>query len=211
MSSQYGFDGFDDDQQVKRQRIMADVVKVVAELDSGFFFCGCVALHDLCPASDAGPNQVPIGVAGDADGEFIDEGVLFRAWADQAHVAHDHVGQLGDFVQAAFAQEVAQSCDAFVVGLRELGGSIFLLDHGAEFPDAKGPTMQTGAHLTVEGGALGVQFDGDGHQHAQGNPGGGQSDNDDEVDQALEAVVGGVAVGLPQGVTQGKRAFATRQ
>ena len=77
---------------------MRHVIQVIAELDA----CGVgtvgVALLYLRPAGESWAYQMAVGVAGDGGRKVAHKSGLLRAWANQAHVAHEDVEELRQFV-----------------------------------------------------------------------------------------------------------------
>ncbi len=91
--------------------------------------------------------------------------------ADEAHVTHQHIPELGKFIQAGAAEELTDTGDAGIVFVFEDAAFGLVVDqmlqfvrignHGAEFPDPEGATFDTAAQLTVEDGTRIVELDGD--------------------------------------------------
>src|SRR5579859_4477624 len=96
-------DGQDDDPQVEAQRPVLDVVVVPLDPvgDRGL----AAQAVDLGPAGDPGFDPVAVLVAGYLAHEALDELGPLRPRPDQAHVAAEHVQQLGELVQGGVAQE----------------------------------------------------------------------------------------------------------
>lgn len=93
-----------------------------------------VAIY-LRPSRDAGTDLVLDHVTGDLFFKLLYEKWALRPGADEAHLAFQHVKQLGQLVHTRFADEFADRSDAWVVGCRPrffLIGS-FLNCHRAEF------------------------------------------------------------------------------
>ena len=93
---------------------MFDVVKIVFDFYLGLFGVGGIALGDLSPARNAGFNDVAVVVEGDFLNKLVDKYFLFGAWADKAHVAFEDVPELGEFVDAGFANDVSDAGDTGV-------------------------------------------------------------------------------------------------
>jgi hypothetical protein len=93
--------------------------------------------------------------------DAVDEVLALRAWAHQAHLALQHVPELGQLVHARAAQEPADPCDARVGGAAELRAlRLCIGQHAAELDDAERPAAQADALLTEEDGTGG----GEAHQ-----------------------------------------------
>ncbi len=148
---------------------------------------------DLPPAGDAGADEValvlPVLVVLDDLGQL-------GARSDEAHLAREDVEELGELIQAGFAQEAAEFGDAGVVldlvaefavlvaeELELLAVGIEL--HGAELVDGEGCAAAADAGLLEDGGSGGVAADGDGDQGKERAEEGQQDERADEVDQAF--------------------------
>ena len=120
-----------------------------------------VAAVALGPAGDAGAHVVSSGLLGAVQGEVLwQEG----AWADEAHVAAEHIPQLGELVEGRGADEAAYGGEAVGVG-EEVAGGVAAVGHGLEFDEAEDFAVEAGAVLAEEGtGAVvgEVEPDGDG-------------------------------------------------
>lgn len=94
----HGLDGFGCNQQVQRERVVRHVIQVVAEFDARGVSAVSIALLHLGPASQAWAHEMAVGVAGDGGGKVAHKRGLLGARANQAHVAHEHVEELWQFV-----------------------------------------------------------------------------------------------------------------
>ena len=153
---------------------MRDVIQVVAELDA----CGVrtvgVALLHLGPAREAGTYQVAVGVARNSGRKVAYKSRLLRAWANQAHVAHEHVEELRQLVQTATAQQASHAGDAWVFGLCKVhAGGLQAMHHAAEFPKREDFTISAHAGLRVKRRTLGVKAHCQRDACHQGQPQGG--------------------------------------
>uniref|UniRef100_A0A0N4Z3F3 LigA n=1 Tax=Parastrongyloides trichosuri TaxID=131310 RepID=A0A0N4Z3F3_PARTI len=123
-----------------------------------------------------------LGVAGlHADG--------VGARADQRHLAAQDVYQLGQFIQAGGAQELAQTGDAVVAGcdLTAGGGVGGFLTHGAELPHHDLFLVEAVAALAKQGRALAVQPHGQADQEQnRAERDQGQRRQDDVEDALVE-------------------------
>jgi len=95
-----------------------DVVEVVLEFFHGVFNRGAVGEVDLRPAGQAGFYQVPRLIKRNLFFKFPHEFRAFGPWADEAHFSFEHVPELGEFVQPAFAEEIADFGDTSVFFFR---------------------------------------------------------------------------------------------
>lgn len=128
---------------------MLDVVKIVFDFDLGLFSIGGIAMGDLCPAGDAWSNDVTIVVKRDFLNKLVNKYFLFGAGADKAHVAFENVPELGQFVDAGFADDVADASDACVAQLCHLSSVFFrVAAHAAEFVNTKFVAAAPDAVLT---------------------------------------------------------------
>jgi hypothetical protein len=91
------------------------------------------------------------------------------AGGHQAHVAHQHVEELGQLVEPVGAQHAPHARDARVGAHGELQPETLGVDrHGAKLVDAKDLAVSTHAHLAEEDGPVRVEADTCGHhQHRQ--------------------------------------------
>ncbi|PIT17481.1 hypothetical protein BGI32_02540 [Snodgrassella alvi] len=170
---------------------MFDVVKIVFDFYLGLFGVGGVALGNLCPAGDAGFDDVAVVVEGDFLNKLVDKDFLFGAGADKAHVAFEDIPELGQFVDAGFADDVADAGDAGVAQLRHLGAVFFgVAAHAAEFVDAEFAAAAADAVLAEQDVTGAFEFDGDGgNEHYRQGKGGRQQDKQD-VGKAFDEDVG---------------------
>ncbi len=112
------------------------------------------------------------------------------ARTDEAHLADQHVPQLGQFVQLGIAQPLPQRSDASVVppgdGRTLITGGFFA--HGAELEDLEGTPAHAHARTAVKDGTGRIAFDHspqqeeEGREQEQSEPGG------DDIHEALEEV-----------------------
>ena len=121
-------------------------------------------------AADLGldPNMAQKGPVGQLDGiglagKDVLPNVLYGA--HKGHGAAEHVDELAQLVQTAFADQFAHAGDAAIVAHGDLCADLVgILHHGAEFEDAELLSVLGHAHLSVEHRAGGIQLDGDGQQ-----------------------------------------------
>lgn len=154
-SQQHDLDRIEDDVGVEGERDVLEVVEVVFELGDGIFDGVAVFVVDLGPAGDAGEDGVAVAVEGDLLGEGFDELGAFGARSDDGHVAPEDVEELGEFVDAEFAEPAAEGGDAGVVagGPDGAGSGFGVHVHGAELEDFEDFAVVADAFLAVEGGA----------------------------------------------------------
>src|SRR2546426_3205762 len=99
--------GAEHDSEIFERRLAANVLEVVAYLAAHVTHRRVVALVDLCPARDARPNALAALVALDLLAQVHKDGGLLGPRADDVHVAHQDVEQLGQLVQAELPQHPA--------------------------------------------------------------------------------------------------------
>lgn len=98
-------------------------------------------------------------------GPLAGNGGILGARTDQAHLAHQHVPELRQFVDLGIAQEFTQGGYARI----SFGGdfaapvAVLILEHRTEFQNTKGFAVTPGAKPTEEDGPGGVTLDADGN------------------------------------------------
>lgn len=119
-----------------------------------------VAVLDGGGVGDAWPHVEDVHLLGSP---VIDVMPHFGPWPHEAHLAAEHVDQLGELVEFELADEVAGARDARVVPANcDQTAFVGTDTHGAELEDAEIPIVSAYAHLAVEDGAGGVELDPDG-------------------------------------------------
>ena len=170
------FDGFDEDEEIHPDGPALDVF--IIELGAAGEG-GAVAAGDLPEAGDAGGDLEVILVGGAIAITLVGED---GAGANQAHFATQDVPELGELVQAEFAQEFADTGDTRVVfkaliavpflaqgviigqgSLQKIGG---MHVHGAEFKQLDNPAVPAKAFGAIEDAPGLIQADGE-RQQAQ--------------------------------------------
>ena len=164
------------DLQVLGYTGVSDVHEIHEELVPG---CGIIFSIDLRITGEAG-----LGLEAQSElGEFLfilsSNLRAFRAGTDDAHLPLEDVDQLGEFVDADRADEVADRGDAVIVFAgRETGDTVFfrIHAHAAEFEDVEFSAVLGQALLAVEGGSsVAADQKGDddheGRENDQGDPG----------------------------------------
>lgn len=100
---------FCQDAEIERETLVVDVPEIVGEFPLPI---EAVASVHLRPAGDSGADVVTAHLFRRVAAEICSEQ---RTRPDQAHLAAEHVDQLGKFVQAAAAQKVSEAGPALVV------------------------------------------------------------------------------------------------
>ncbi|KAG0773304.1 hypothetical protein G6F22_014986 [Rhizopus arrhizus] len=160
-----------DDQQVHPERPVLDVVDVV--LDAVAHLAQRVRLPpepvDLGPARNARLDPVAHHVA--LHQVLVHFVVLqrVRAGPDDGHVAHQHVQELRQLIQAGAPQEAADAGNAGIVAGRLRDRAMFLMHgHGAELVDVEHLAVHAQPRLGKENGATGRQLHHQGDGDHQG-------------------------------------------
>src|SRR6185295_2237677 len=98
---------------------------------------------DLGPAGDARLHLVAKHVSRHATPELFDEARPLRSGADQAHLAAQHVEELGQLVEAPAPEEPAQPGATRIVrrGPYRAGLRLGIDAHRPEFQHAKAPAV----------------------------------------------------------------------
>ena len=95
---------------------MLDIVQVILKLDQRIVHGICIGIVHLRPAGEPRSHRKPGAIEGNLFLQLGDELWALRTWADEAHIAPEHVEQLGHFVETAATQKASHSCDPLVVG-----------------------------------------------------------------------------------------------
>src|SRR3972149_5409244 len=134
-------DRLPEDEEGHREGPVLQVVEVESELLLDVLDVVHVAAPARGPARDAGPHGRARAEVGVALGQSADELGAFGPGPDQAHVATEHVPELGQLVDARGAQEPAHAGHAVVLVGAPDGPGLGLrpLAHGAQFPDPEQP------------------------------------------------------------------------
>src|SRR5262245_8058505 len=107
LPAHHDLDGVDQDGEVEDEREMLHVIEVVAELFERVLDRRAVAVADLCPPGDAGFDRMPHHVKRNLAGELLDEEWTLGPGPDEAHLAAEHVPELGQLVEARQPDEPA--------------------------------------------------------------------------------------------------------
>ena len=148
-----------------------------------------VELHPLLEGNVGAAVDLPEAGDARADGEAASMPVFVKAFvipfgegsgADKAHISFEDVYELGELIQAGFAEEFSDFGDAgIVVDLedRALGFvegfefSLFLLcslDHGPEFAEAESPFVEADAVLGEKDRSWRGELDEEGYEGKKG-------------------------------------------
>src|SRR4029450_2233486 len=109
------------DHEIKPQRAMLQVIKIILQLRAHLVGRVRIALVDLRPAGHARPHDAAQGKVLDFPHIALLQRGRFRSRPDPAHVAAQDVEELRQLVEAAPAQKAADSGDARVEGSPETG------------------------------------------------------------------------------------------
>src|SRR5262249_34693271 len=147
---------------------------------------------DLRPARDAGLHAMTDAVVRDLLQQTVDEHRPFRARADEAHIAFQHIEELRDLVDPRAADEAADACDAAIVALGPAGDAVFLgiRAHAAELQHHERVAAGTDALLAIEDGTGAVELDGDDSEYGHRETEDEHDQRDHDIEQALGDVAG---------------------
>src|SRR5882672_4203691 len=165
-SEQHDLNGVEQDQEVEEERKVLDVVEIVLQLLERVVDGGAVVILVLGPAGDAELHGEPLHVEENLLLEILDELRTLGARSDEAHVAHQHIEELGQLVETSPAEERPHLRHPRVA----LGGPhrprlpFGVLTHGAKFVQDEDTAVLTGSRLAVEDAARRLELDGQGHQ-----------------------------------------------
>ena len=111
-----------------------------------------VRVSHLCPSGHAGLDAVAQGVERDFLRQLIDKERALRPRPDQAHVAAQHIQQLGQFVNAQAPNDLPYACHAVIVCARPTRFAVFfgISPHAAELGNAESSAVLPHTLLTVE-------------------------------------------------------------
>ena len=170
------------DAQVEPERTVVHVPDVEREL---LVPGQRVAPVHLAPARDTRPDLVATHLLGRVARQVLGKE---RARTDEAHVAGDHIEELGELIEARTPQEAAQSGDP--LSIREAGPIAFsLFDHGSKLQNGEQLSVQARPLLAEQDRAAHRDSDGDSNkredrqEHDEQNPG------DDKIEQSLHVVL----------------------
>ena len=111
-----GLDGFEDDEEVERDRQVLDVEEVVLQLLHRVFDAGAVGVAHLRPAGQAGLDDVALAVERNLAVKLLHELRALGPRPHEAHVAAQHVPQLRQLVEPRAAQPQSHRGDTRVSG-----------------------------------------------------------------------------------------------
>jgi hypothetical protein len=119
--------------------VIFDVVQVVLKFFDGVFDAGAIRVAYLCPAGYAGFDDVAAVVIGNLFAQLIDKKRTFRARPDKAHLPHEHVEQLRQFVNTYAADKASDTRGAVIVlaGPARLAVLFGIAAHAAKFQDGE--------------------------------------------------------------------------
>src|SRR5258708_24756165 len=151
----------DHNPDVEPERDVLDVVEVVTHLLDLFFEAVRIAIPDLRPARDAGPDRGSKGVERDLLGKQGDVRRRVRPRPDEIHVPAQDVDKLWQLVEPEAAQPLPEPRDPLRVvpgPLRAVGGR---RPHRPELHEPEGAAAGALAALDEEDRAGRVELDGE--------------------------------------------------
>ena len=160
MAYQNDLGGREQHPQIAPQRRSRDRTEVVAHLLDLARKIVRVALSDLRPPGEAGPDQGTEGVVRDGASEQFVVRDRVRTGTDEVHVPAQDVPELGQLIEVELSKPPAEWSDAiFVVPLPFRGGGL-LAAHGAELQQPERPTVQPHTLLDEQHGTSVGHVDG---------------------------------------------------
>src|SRR5512139_694320 len=191
LSPQHHLRGLEQDHEIEKQAVILDVIEVELQLVHRVFISCAIRVAHLRPAGDAGFDRVAHPVIGNFLCQVLHEIGALWAWADEAHVAEEHVENLRQFVDAGASDEApGERHAAVILPCSERLAVFFGVDaHAAEFEDGEIAAPLADALLAVQHGAGAFQLDEQGgHSHEW------QADDQHRrAYQQVEQALGGVA------------------
>ena len=126
----------------------------------------------LGEARNAGAYLQALRKSGDTTLDPLGQRRALGTWADQAHLALQHVEHLRQLVQMVPAQHAADRGGAGVTacGPYRSGVLLGILHHGAELDDEKNPAVATQPRLTVKHRPGALQPDGERDDRTEQHP-----------------------------------------
>src|SRR5256885_8992331 len=106
------------DSQILEGGLTPDVLEIEAELAPHVRDRLIISLVYLRPAGDAGPDALAPLIPLDLLAQVHEDRRLLRAWADDVHLAPEHVDELRQLVQPQRAEHPADRGHARIVRLR---------------------------------------------------------------------------------------------
>src|ERR1044072_6251984 len=113
-TKQNDLDRFKHDYRVQNQAVVLYVEKIVLKLLACIFNGRSIGVFDLCPASQAGGDQVSLFVIGNLFGELRHKVRPFRSRPHKAHLAFQNIQKLRYLVDPYFAYDASDSRCAIV-------------------------------------------------------------------------------------------------
>lgn len=90
---------------------MPDIVEVEFQLPARRLFERDIALMDCCPPGYTGADEVPIGIEWNYFLIVSGQGQRFRTRTNPAHIADQYIEDLGELIDAPFAQHPPERRD----------------------------------------------------------------------------------------------------
>ena len=143
---------------------MADVIQIEPQFLDGILKICAVRIIDLRPSSDSGSDKVAQMIVRNL--LFVDLGALdpLRAWSNEAHLASENIPKLGQFIEAALAEEGTESGDAMVANAR-VDVAFGRFAHSAKLPHGEDAPAESNPRLAEDCRTAAFQANGGGDQH----------------------------------------------
>src|SRR5438445_10924450 len=191
-------EGLQENLQVEAETPPLDVVEIT--LDPLLDRCVAPPAVERGPARDPRLHLVAEHVAGHAAPELLHEARALGARSDEAHLAAQHVEELGQLVEARASQEDAERRAAWVVRARPYGPGLRLGVHAPrpELQHPETPPVYTHALLVVQNGPRRRELEPDGDRQHDRRGDRQTKSAEDQVERPLENAVQAVEPRFPQ-------------
>src|SRR6266849_525374 len=192
-------------QEIEEERKVLDVVQIVLQLLERVVDRGAVTVLDLGPAGDSRLHREPLHVVRDLPLEFVDELRPLGTRPDEAHVAEQHIEELGELVESYPTEESPHVGHARVawLGPYRSRGPLRVVAHGAKLVEDEDAAIQTGAGLAVQDRPGGLELDRDGDEGHDGRRHHQADDGQGDVEETLDDLGSG---GLDEAVRENEPA-----
>src|SRR5205807_9925204 len=112
---QNDLDRFKNYDRVQKQRLILDVIEIIAKLFNRIFDRSAVRIFDLSPPGEPRFHHVTLRIVGDDLAQLFDEHRAFRARPHEVHVSAQNVDELRQLVESKLADNSSDSCYSRVV------------------------------------------------------------------------------------------------
>src|SRR5688572_12407980 len=199
---QYPDDSLHQDPKIEGRRPVPQILEVIFDPAMHVFELAgfAAATVHLCESSDSRWHFMADHVALDQPAILLIMRDRMRSWTDEAHVALEHVDELGQLVNGVAAQPTPDRGDPFVALGRLLNdGPVFRDGHGPELEHIDDLSIQAIAPLAEDCGTGRSQLD----QHSNEQQEWRQHDQRDQADADVHAALDQARCALERGFTHG--------